>query len=115
MQRTLRLYRLPDQPTIPQLRPLQPEDVPSARLLLNEYLLQFKLHPIYRDDEEFAHWFLPRDNVVNTYVVSDESGTVTDMISYYYLNSSIINHHKYDTLCAVYSFYNVAKSVSLKD
>lgn len=58
---------------------------------------------------------MPRDNVVNTYVITDASGAVTDMLSYYYLNSSIINHPKYKTLCAVYSFYNVANTVSMEE
>ena len=73
---------------------------------------RFHLAPVYRDDEEFAHWFLPRDNVVNTYVIETD-GKVTDMLSYYYLNSTIINHPKYSKLCAVYSFYNVAATVNM--
>ncbi len=75
-------------------------------------ICRFQLAPVYRDDEEFAHWFLPRENVVNTFVVVS-NGKVTDMLSYYYLNSTIINHPKYNKLCAVYSFYNVAKTVSM--
>ena len=76
---------------------------------------RFHLFPFYRDDEEFAHWFLPRDNVVNTYVVEGKKGKITDMLSYYYLNSTIINHPKYKTLCAVYSFYNVANTVNMTE
>tara|TARA_B110000208_G_C11315136_1_gene264016 strand:- start:7 stop:480 length:474 start_codon:yes stop_codon:yes gene_type:complete len=89
------------------------KDVPAARKLLNDYLTQFDLFPFYRDDEEFAHWFLPRDNVVNTYVVEGKKGKITDMLSYYYLNSTIINHPRHNTLCAVYSFYNVANTVDM--
>ena len=40
MQRTIKLYKLPDEPTIPNLRELRPADVPSARALLNGYLEQ---------------------------------------------------------------------------
>ena len=74
---------------------------------------RFELFPFYRDDEEFAHWFLPRDNVINTYVIEGKKGKITDMLSYYYLNSSIMNHPQHKTLCAVYSFYNVAKTVPM--
>ena len=77
-------------------------------------ICRFHLAPVYRDDEEFAHWFLPRDNVVNTYVI-ETNGKVTDMLSYYYLNSTIINHPKYKKLCAVYSFYNVAATVDMTE
>ena len=40
MQRTIKLYKLPAEPTISGLRPLEPKDVPSARALLNNYLTQ---------------------------------------------------------------------------
>ena len=38
MTRLLKLYRLPDKPSAYGLRPLEPEDVPSACKLLNDYL-----------------------------------------------------------------------------
>ena len=84
-------------------------------ILLFCIFFRFELYPFYRDDEEFAHWFLPRDNVVNTYVVSDQNGKITDMLSYYYLNSTIMKNQDYDKLCAVYSFYNVANTVDMVD
>jgi len=77
------------------------------------FLFRFDLYPFYRDDEEFAHWFLPRDNVVNSFVIEGKNGKITDFLSYYYLNSSIINNPRYKTLCAVYSFYNVAGTVDM--
>ena len=113
MNRTIRLYRLPDQPFTPGLRPMTRADVPSARKLLAGYLKQFKLHIVFDTDEEFAHWMLPRDGVVSSYVVSNEKGEVTDLCSYYHLNSTIIGNDKYKTLYAAYSFYNVANTVSL--
>ncbi len=36
------------------------------------------------------------------------------MISFYHLPSSVIGNEKYPTLYAVYSFYNVARTVDLK-
>ncbi len=52
-----------------------PEDVPSAHALLTEYLKQFKLAP-QLSEEEFAHWLLPREGVVDCFVVKDEDGKV---------------------------------------
>ena len=113
MNRTVRLYRLPDHPSTPGLRPMTMKDVPSARKLLANYLKKFKLHIVFDTDEEFAHWMLPREGVVSSYVVSDDEGEVTDLCSYYHLNSTIIGNDKYKTLFAAYSFYNVANTVSL--
>ena len=42
-------------------------------------------------DEEFGYWFLPRDNIINTYVV-EKSNVITDMISFYTLPSTVVNH-----------------------
>ncbi|CAN0561647.1 unnamed protein product, partial [Ectocarpus sp. 12 AP-2014] len=53
-----------------------PEDVPSAHALLSKYLEQFKLAPQLSEDE-FAHWLLPREGVVDSFVVKDKDGKVT--------------------------------------
>lgn len=67
--------------------------------------------------EEFAHVFLSRENVVNTFVLESVSspGTVTDMLSYYHLPSTIIGNPLHTKLFAVYSYYNVATTVSFMD
>jgi len=61
-----------------------------------------------------AHWLLPRDDVIVTYVVEDTSGKVTDFVSFYSLPSTIIGNDEYKTLRAAYSFYNVATVTPLK-
>ena len=43
-------------------------DIPRVQALLNEYLRGFHLFPNL-NQEEVQHWFLPRDGVVDTYVV----------------------------------------------
>jgi glycylpeptide N-tetradecanoyltransferase len=64
---------------------------------------------------DFAHWILPRAGVIDSYVVDDDEGHVTDMCSFYHLPSSVINNPKHDTLGASYSYYNVATSMPLVD
>ncbi len=78
-------------------------------------------------EEEFAHWFLPRPNIVDCYVVEKPSGAagtpngvvndilITDMISFYTLPSTIMSHPTYNSLKAAYSFYNVANTTSWVD
>ena len=63
---------------------------------------------------ELAHWVLPREGVVDAYVVQQPSGKVTDFCSFYFLPSSILKHHKHTKLHAAYSYYNVATSVKLE-
>ena len=52
--------------------------------------------------------------MINSYVVENAEGVVTDLCSFYHLPSTIIGHDTYDTLRAAYSFYNVATSVTFE-
>jgi len=112
--RAIRLFSLPDKPTCPRIRPCEKKDVISASKLLNTYLQQFHLKAIF-EPEEFEHWFLPRKGIVNTYVITDSNGKVTDLVSFYTLPSTIIGNQNYKTLKAAYSYYNVATTVPLTD
>lgn len=118
MARMIKLYKLPEKPSTPGLRPMEPKDVPSAHKLLVEYLSKFKICVQFSEDD-FAHWMLPREGVINTYVANkkDDKGeeTVTDLISFYHLPSTITNHPKHSRLEAGYSYYNVATSVDTED
>ncbi|CAM9319355.1 unnamed protein product [Ectocarpus sp. 13 AM-2016] len=114
MARTMKLYKLPDSTNSANVSAMQPEDVPSAHALLSKYLEQFKLAP-QLSEEEFAHWLLPREGVVDCFVVKDRDGKVTDMCSFYHLPSTVIGHAKHRTLNAAYSFYNVATTVSMTE
>lgn len=118
MQRHLKLYRLPESTKVEGLRKLKATDIPEACKLLNEYLSKFDLVPIF-SEEDFQHWFLPRDDIVDAYVVERpaESGAtkITDLISFYTLPSTVMSHPTHNKLKAAYSFYNVATSTSWVD
>jgi len=96
------------------VRALRSEDIPRVTELLSGYLKKFPLHPELGQDE-VAHWILPRDGVVYSYVREDERGDVTDFVSFYSLPSSILNNPKHDSLQAAYSYWNVATTVSFQD
>ena len=73
------------------------------------YLKKFKVAPTFTSLDEFGHWLLPRDGVINTFVVEDPiTKELTDMISFYTLPSTVVNHPVHKQLKAAYSFYNVA-------
>lgn len=71
------------------------------------------MSPVY-DEEEFKHWFLPRENVVDSFVV-EENGVITDFGSFYHLPSTIMHHPRYKILKAAYSFHNVTTKTPLND
>jgi len=113
MQRTIKLYRLPEKPKTPGFRALAEADVPQVAKLLNNYLAKFTLKPTYTDDE-FAHWFLPREGVIDSYVVEND-GVITDFGSFYHLPSTIMNNPQYNILKAAYSYYNVSTKTPMND
>ena len=87
--------------------PLPPS--PQVRVLLDEYLKKFGVHPVF-NNEEILHWFLPRDGVIDTYVVQGEDGALTNICSFYTLPSTIIGGTKHKVLKAAYCYYNVPSS-----
>eukprot|EP00557_Chaetoceros_sp_GSL56_P006154 CAMPEP_0176493910 /NCGR_PEP_ID=MMETSP0200_2-20121128/9797_1 /TAXON_ID=947934 /ORGANISM="Chaetoceros sp., Strain GSL56" /LENGTH=400 /DNA_ID=CAMNT_0017891597 /DNA_START=74 /DNA_END=1277 /DNA_ORIENTATION=+ len=115
MARFCKNYKLPGETSIVGLRPMEEKDVVSACQLLKRHLDQFQL-VIEFSVADFQHWFMPRKDVITTYVVTkEEDGEVTDMISYYHLHSSIQKNEHHSHLRAAYSFYNVATTVDLED
>ncbi|XP_033364926.1 glycylpeptide N-tetradecanoyltransferase 1 [Bombus vosnesenskii] len=106
MQRTLKLFKLPENTKVPGFRKLVEADIPQAHKILTDYLEKFDLVPIF-SIEEFRHWFLPQNGIINSFVVEND-GKITDMVSYYTLPSSIMHHQTHKTLRAAYSFYNVS-------
>lgn len=74
------------------------QDHVQVAALVKNYLKRFSLAPIF-SKEEIAHWFLPRDDVINSYVVEEKgSGKITDFLSFYSLPSTIIGNPTYKTL-----------------
>ncbi|KAH7962511.1 hypothetical protein HPB52_016614 [Rhipicephalus sanguineus] len=114
MQRTLKLYRLPEKPKTPGFRQFRKSDTAQAHALLENYLEKFDLAPVFTK-EEFRHWFLPRPDIVDSYVVEGENQTLTDFVSFYSLPSTVMHHAVHKVLRAAYAFYSVATSVPLVD
>eukprot|EP00798_Chlamydomonas_sp_ICE-L_P010418 gene10418-8368_t len=108
MPRTLKLYKLPDTAATPNLRPLEAKDAAQVTVLLNEYLAQFAVAPVF-SVEEVKHW------VIDAYVVDDgKDGKITDMVSFYTLPSTILGHAEHNELKAAYSYYTVPGKYPLK-
>jgi len=114
MARMQKLYKLPTETGLKDLRSMTEKDVPEAHKLVMEYLAKFKLSVVF-SEEEFKHWLLPRKGVVSSFVNVNDSGEITDFCSYYHLHSSVLGNDKHSTLYAAYSFYNVAKTVDVTE
>lgn len=103
-------YQLPSQTKTPGLRELTADDLDGMHQLLTRYLKRFDMAPEFTRDE-IEHWFLykpaqGKERVVWCYVVEDpETKKITDVVSFYALDSSVIGNKKHDTIHAAYMFY----------
>ena len=114
MARAIKKYDLPKDLPVPGFRPMEEKDVDDVFILLDEFEKKYKVHGYY-SKEEVTHWFLPKKNVVYSYVRTNDSNKVTDLISFYCLPSSVLQSPKYKKLMAAYSFFNINTSCDFKD
>ena len=114
MARAIKKYDLPKDLPVEGFRSMEEKDVDDVYILLDEYEKKHKVHGYY-SKEEVAHWFLPRKNVIYSYVRTNNSNKVTDLISFYCLPSTILKNSKYKKLMAAYSFFNISTSCEFKD
>jgi glycylpeptide N-tetradecanoyltransferase len=108
------MNKVADATKIEGLRPMTADDVVQVQTLLNDYLQRYKLN-IQFSAEEIAHFLLPREWVIESFVVVDASKQITDFISFYSLPSSILRHETHKILNVAYSYYNVPNEHSLTD
>ena len=113
MARAKNLYKLPTELPISGFRPMEEKDVEQVYVLLENFEKQFKVHGYY-DRDQVKHWFIPRKNVVYSYV-RENNDKITDFISFYNLPSSILQHESYKKLMAAYSFFNINTTITVKE
>ncbi|CAK7221208.1 glycylpeptide N-tetradecanoyltransferase [Sporothrix curviconia] len=106
----VRKYALPDRTKTKGLREMVAGDLDQVQDLLTRYLKRFDMAMEFTRDE-VDHWLLDKrlpgdEQVVYTYVVEDDkTKKITDMFSFYCLDSSVINHPRHNVIRAAYLFY----------
>ena len=71
MARYVKLLKLPTEVNIKGMREMTKNDVPIVHSLLNAYLSKFDVHFEF-SVEEIAHFMLPREGVIDAYVIENE-------------------------------------------
>ncbi|KAM8729515.1 glycylpeptide N-tetradecanoyltransferase 1-like isoform 1-T1 [Acanthopagrus schlegelii] len=114
LQRAVKFNRLPKVTKTPGLRPMTKEDVAGIHSLLQANLLKFHLSPIL-SLQEVEHWLLPKENVIDTYVVQGDDGTLTDVVSFYSVSYKVLNHAVHTSLRAAHLLYIASAAANLMD
>lgn len=88
-------------------RPMVPSDVPWVTKLLNTYFSKFKMAMII-SEEETAHMFLPRDDIVQSCVYGE-----TDFFSFYSIPNAVTDSD--EVIRTAYGYYFVPGKLTTTD
>ncbi|KAK3720121.1 glycylpeptide N-tetradecanoyltransferase [Vermiconidia calcicola] len=106
-------YRIDPNTKLKGLRPMKSEDIPAVKALLTRYLERFHLRQEWTT-EEIDHWICSEASkgVVSSFVVEKEGGGISDFVSYYLLESTVLrsNSRGRDTIRAAYLYYYATES-----
>ncbi|KAL3234888.1 Glycylpeptide N-tetradecanoyltransferase [Nakaseomyces bracarensis] len=104
-------YTLPKNTKTKGLRLLEEKDVDEVMVLFNKYQERFDMVQQF-SKEEFIHWFIgdksitdPNKKVIFSYVVENDDGKISDLISFYSLPFTILNNSQYKDLGIGYLYY----------
>lgn len=111
---------LPAHTSTPGLRPMETKDIDAVYDLLERYMRRFDLNQAFTR-EEIEHWLVykeqpGKEQVVWSYVVEDpETHKITDFVSFYNLESTVINNPKHHAVRAAYLYYYATETAFTND
>ncbi|XP_035469596.2 glycylpeptide N-tetradecanoyltransferase 2 isoform X1 [Scophthalmus maximus] len=114
LQRALKFNRLPAVTKTKGLRPMTERDVAGTHSLLQTNGSKFQLRPVW-SPQEVEHWLLPREGVIDTYVVEGDGGALTDVVSFYSVSSRVLNHPVHADLRAAHLLHMASSATDLAD
>ena len=117
----IKKYELPDEPKISGFRKMEEKDLEQIFNLILERNKKYKIHEIL-SIKEVEHWFLPKNNIVYTYILEDEGHKITDFCSFYSIQRTILNPNKaneaankYKKINFAFELINYNTSISVKE
>ncbi len=105
LKETIKKFEKPK--SFEQLRLMEAKDVKSVFKLISENQKQFKIYRIFSEDE-IEYWFMPRKDIIYSYVKEDQDGNITDFTCFYVVD--VTNNEIRKKWCYIY--YNIATSIS---
>ncbi|KAL0739806.1 hypothetical protein Bca4012_081319 [Brassica carinata] len=106
-----KLYKVPGKVVTPGFRKMLPSDVSAVTQLIRQYLSQFEVAE-YFTSEQVQHFLLPRQGVIDSYVVVNAvTSSVSDFCSFYTFYYSCESQK--EPVKFAYSFYNIATTMPL--
>ncbi|OII78365.1 myristoyl-protein N-myristoyltransferase domain-containing protein [Cryptosporidium andersoni] len=72
------------------------------------------IHPIF-DLEMIKHIFINIPEVITSYVRVNHEGNITDLFSFFCINSTVLNNPRHKLFKAAYGFYNIANTCTITE
>lgn len=107
--------QLPENTATPGLRPMEEKDVEAVYDLLDRFSQRYDMNQAFTR-EEVDHWLVykkekGKEQVIWTYVVEDpKTQKITDFVSFYNLESTVIDHPQHDLVRAAYLYYYASET-----
>ena len=113
--KALKNHELPDEPLISGFRKMTEKDLEQIYELIEKNRKKYNINEVL-SKEEILHYFLPRNNIIYSYVLEDENNKITDFFIFYALTRTILsNNSKYKKINLAYSIINYNSTISMKD
>jgi glycylpeptide N-tetradecanoyltransferase len=85
------------------------KDAKAIQALLIGHLKQYAVYPEL-SSSEIKHFFCPKENIIDTYVVEETVGEkgekkITDFFSFYTVSCSVLKHETIKEYKGAYTFY----------
>jgi glycylpeptide N-tetradecanoyltransferase len=114
--RTARVPSLPDASGA-RWRSLVMRDAAAAHALLASVAAKHSLGFAFTSAEHLAHVLLPQSDLVDTFVLDDNAGTLTDIVSLYFVRTRILgdNALRGEDFVTAYLYFFAATTVPVKE
>lgn len=90
---------------------MKKKDAKQVKQLLADFLKTKKVYFSF-SNAEVEHFFTPKDGVMYSYVIEEDTGKpqkeIVDFFSFYSLPSSVLKSTKHTHIKAVFSYYNTS-------
>jgi glycylpeptide N-tetradecanoyltransferase len=119
-EKEIKNMHVPSDTATPNLRIMQAKDVDPVLYLLGRYLNRFDLAPAFTG-EEVEHWLLHKEKpgieqVLWSYVVEEpETHKITDFISFYSLDTLVLDNAKHSAIHTAYLYYYASEMAFKED
>lgn len=114
LKKAINNYELPEKIQIEGFRKMEEKDIDQVYELFEINKTKYKIFENYTK-EEIAHLFLPRNNVIYSFVLEDKNKKITDFFSFYCLLRPILKNDKYKKLNCAYGLAHVNTSLTITE